>query len=144
MTIFDFGVYVLETIITPRFKDTDALGHINNASFPTWFEEARRPIFKLFIPDLDPAKWNLIVARFEIDFLAQTHYQEDVTIHTSIEKIGKSSFVVSHVAFQNKVEVAQARVVLVHFDYNHNKSVVISDEIKNQLKNHLKIEEVNV
>ena len=31
--------------ITPRFNDTDALEHINNASFVSWFEDARRPIF---------------------------------------------------------------------------------------------------
>lgn len=30
------------------------LGHINNASYATWFEEARRFIFRFFVPDLDP------------------------------------------------------------------------------------------
>ena len=35
--------------IDPRFKDTDALGHINNASFITWIEEARRRYLKNLI-----------------------------------------------------------------------------------------------
>lgn len=54
---------MLELTFHPRFNDTDALGHINNASAASWFEEARRPIFEIFIPDLDPKKWNLILAR---------------------------------------------------------------------------------
>jgi len=50
-------------LITPRFSDTDALGHINNTMVPIWFEGARDPVFKLFMPELDPNNWQLILAR---------------------------------------------------------------------------------
>ena len=73
--------------ITPLFNDTDALGHINNATFATWFEEARRPIFQIFVPDLSPSRWNLILARVEIDYLKQSLYEKDVSINTYFEKI---------------------------------------------------------
>ncbi len=33
-----------KAIITPRFCDTDALGHINNNNAPVWFEGARDSI----------------------------------------------------------------------------------------------------
>ncbi|MEE6249842.1 MAG: thioesterase family protein [Bdellovibrionota bacterium] len=119
--------------IQPRFKDTDALGHINNASISTWFEESRREIFKIFIPDLDPKKWNLIVARVETDYLAQTSYQEEVLVECGIERIGNSSFKVFHRAFQNSVKVAEGRAHLVHFDYKENKSISIPKAIRDQL-----------
>ena len=80
--------------LLPRFNDTDALGHINNSSFATWFEVARRPLFQVFVPDLDPKKWNLIIARVEIDYLAQTNYQDEVMIETYLEKLGNSSLVI--------------------------------------------------
>ena len=47
---------MLVDTITPRFCDTDALGHISNTTLPVWFEGARDPIFRWFTPDLDPQK----------------------------------------------------------------------------------------
>ena len=36
--------------LNPRFSDTDALGHINNANLPRWFEEAQGAV----IPPVQP------------------------------------------------------------------------------------------
>lgn len=123
--------------LTPRFQDTDALGHINNASILTWFETARRPIFEMFIPDLDPKKWCLIVARVEVDFLGQVHYQSDVEIKTAMSKLGNSSMQVNQQVWQNGEKVAEGNCVMVHFDYTKNKSQKIPDEIRSQLSSHV-------
>ncbi len=123
----------MEIQFTPRFNDTDALGHINNASIATWFEEARRPVFKFFIPDLDPKKWNLIIARIEIDYLAQGLYQKEALVKTSLEKIGNSSFTLLQEAFQEGVMIAKGRCSLVHFDYAKSKSVSIPESIREKL-----------
>lgn len=123
-----------DLLITPRFNDTDALGHVNNASYATWFEEARRPVFQYFIPDLDPKKWNLILARIEIDYLAQGHYEHPVTIKTMLEKIGNSSFVLLQEAHQENKVIARGKSFLVHFDYKTQKSVTIPDGIRKNLE----------
>ena len=124
--------------INPRFKDTDALGHINNASFITWIEEARRPVFKEFNPDLSIEKWNLIIARVEMDFVAQCYYGKKVVINSSIEKIGTSSLTIYHDLFQEETKIAQGKSILVYFDYTKNKSMPIPEDIKQSLKKHLK------
>lgn len=129
---------MLEMMITPRFKDTDALGHINNASYSTWFEEARRPIFQFFVPDLDPKKWNLIIARIEVDFLAQGYFQKEAKILTYVEKIGNSSFVLVQEALQDNVAIARAKSYLVHFDYSIQKSRPLNEDIRKKLSAHLK------
>ena len=59
--------------VTPGFSDTDALGHINNAKLPVWFENARTPIFKIFNPQLSLDAWPLILAKIEVNFLAQIY-----------------------------------------------------------------------
>jgi acyl-CoA thioester hydrolase len=120
--------------LQPRFNDTDALGHINNASYATWFEEARRPVFEFFIPDLDPKKWSLIIARLEIDYLAQGHYQKEATIKTWVEKIGNSSFVLIQEALQDNIVICRGKSFLVHFDYVTQKSVKIPDSIRKNLE----------
>ena len=123
----------MEFTFQPRFNDTDALGHINNASLATWFEEGRRPIFELFVPDLDPKKWNLIIARVEIDYLAQGYYQKTTTIKTKVEKIGTSSFVLMQEALQDQKVISRGKTFLVHFDYAAQKSLPIPEAIKEKL-----------
>jgi acyl-CoA thioester hydrolase len=124
----------MEYTFNPRFNDTDALGHINNASIATWFEEGRRPIFEFFIPDLDPKKWNLIIARLEIDYLAQGYYQKSATVKTKVEKIGNSSFVLLQEALQDGVVISRGKAFLVSFDYTTQKSTPIPDPIRSKLQ----------
>lgn len=123
----------MEYTFKPRFNDTDALGHINNASIATWFEEGRRPVFEYFIPDLDPKKWNLIIARVEIDYLAQGYYQKTTTVKTSVEKIGNSSFVLLQEASQDGTVISRGKAFLVYFDYEKQKSKPIPDDIRSKL-----------
>lgn len=118
----------------PRFKDTDALGHVNNAAYATWFEEARRFIFKFFIPDLDPKKWNLIIARTEFDFIAQAGYEREVIVTTAVEKIGNSSFVLVQEAVQESKVIGRGKAFLVHFDYGAQNSLPIPQSIKDELQ----------
>lgn len=124
----------MEYIFQPRFNDTDALGHINNANIATWFEEGRRPIFEYFVPDLDPKKWNLILARIEIDYLAQGYYQKTTTIKTSVEKIGNASFVLTQEAVQDNIVISRGKSFLVSFDYTKQKSIPIPEPIRTKLQ----------
>ncbi|MEM9672993.1 MAG: acyl-CoA thioesterase [Cyclobacteriaceae bacterium] len=128
---------MFQEIITPRFSETDALGHVNNTIVPVWFEQARRPIFELFTPDLDPKKWRLIVARVEIDFVGELDYKSDVTIDTSVSAIGNSSFRVQQIITQNGGVRSRGMAVLVHFSYEDKKSIPIPHEVREQLEKHL-------
>jgi acyl-CoA thioester hydrolase len=123
--------------ITPRFYETDALGHINNTVLPCWFETARGPVFRLFNPALQLKEWNLILARVEVDFLAQIHFGHEVTIVTGIEKIGSASFVVIQEAWQKNLCVAQGKAVQVFFNYLTQKSEPLPASLRTKLDEHL-------
>lgn len=125
---------MIEEKLIPRFCDTDALGHINNTTYFEWFEGARKPIFEVFIPSLEPKEWNLIIAKIEIDFLAQGEFKDEVLVKTGIEKIGNSSLTVVQESHQNGVCTARAKIIIIHFDYKTNKSKPISDQIKQKLQ----------
>ncbi|WP_283789567.1 acyl-CoA thioesterase [Bermanella sp. WJH001] len=126
--------------IQPRFSDTDALGHISNTAFPVWFEEARTPLFEMYHPTLDVKSWPLIIARIELDLLAQTYWGGDVDIKTYISKLGSSSCEVTHEAWQKDKMVAKGKAVMIYFDYENEKSVPIPEDIRAQLSVHLKME----
>ncbi len=124
--------------VEPRFNETDALGHINNTVLPIWFEQARNPLFKYFTPDLDPQDWHLIVAKIEAEFLAELYMQYAVEIRTYLSKIGHSSMIVEHEAWQQGKLCATGRAVMIHFDHVNKCSKGIADNIKQALQAHFK------
>lgn len=124
---------LLEMDITPRFNETDGLGHINNTVIPVWFEAAREPVFAIFNPELDLNKWNLIVAGFNVAFTSPTQYGQAVRIKTWISRIGNSSFEVAQQSWQGDKMTAEGKTTLVHFDYALDKSQPIPADIKQQL-----------
>jgi acyl-CoA thioester hydrolase len=120
-----------------RFSDTDALGHINNAMLPIWFEGARDPIFKMFMPELDLSNWRLILAKMDVTFHAQMFYGKSIEIRTYIGRIGHSSFDVYQELWQRDMKKASGTAVMVHFHNEHKKSESIPADILEQLKLHL-------
>lgn len=123
-------------IIKPRFHETDALGHINNAVVAEWFEGARTPIFLIFTPDLSVAAWKVILAKLTIDFHRETHFGSNVEIKSSISRIGNSSFDVHQEVWQGGEKTASGTTVMVHFDHVSKKSIKLEGLILEQLQKH--------
>lgn len=123
--------------VEPRFSETDALGHINNTVIPQWFEQGRLPIFKLFNPDLSLAKWNLILKKMDVDFVAQIFLFSPVEIRTAIRSIGNTSFTVYQEVWQKDQLVARGESVMVHFDYEQQVKAPIPATVREQLEQHM-------
>ena len=71
-----------------RFRDCDAMGHVNNAVYSTYLEEARIGV----LGDL----FDFILARVEIDFRSELRMGEDVEVRTRCPRIGTKSFDLEH------------------------------------------------
>ena len=127
--------------LMPRFSDTDALGHINNTLLPVWFEGARDPVFRFFMPDLDTNNWQLILAKIDVEFHAQLYYAEEIEVRTYIGRIGGSSFTVYQEAWQRNNKCASGTAVMVHFCFENQSSLKIPENIKTQMATHLFIAE---
>lgn len=122
--------------LSPRFAETDALGHLSNTTLPIWFEDAREPIFKIFNPELDTQTWNLILARIEVDFVRQIYYGTEVVIRSYIVNVGKSSFTVMQEAWQKGELAARGTATKVYFDYAGQQSARIPDSLRETLEEH--------
>ncbi|MCK7597883.1 acyl-CoA thioesterase [Microbulbifer sp. CAU 1566] len=123
--------------VEPRFSETDALGHINNTVVPVWFEQGRTPIFQLFNPDLSLNKWNLILKKMDVDFVAQIYLYSPVEIRTSLSAVGNTSMTIHQEVWQKGQLVAQGDCVMVHFDYEQQAKAPIPPEVKEKLLQHL-------
>lgn len=120
-----------------RFYETDALQHVSNTALAGWFEAARQPIFKMFVPDMKLENWPLIIASYKIDFLAQIYLQHDVTIKTWVKRVGNSSFELHQECWQQDKVKSTGVTTMVHFDYANERSLAIPAHITKELSQHL-------
>lgn len=125
----------IETI-TPRFGDIDGLRHVNNTVIPGWFEQARNPVYRIFNPEFAFEGWNLILARYEIDFVRPLVIAGDVTIRTWVSRVGTSSFEVGQDAAQAGAICTHGKTVLVHYDFREGRPRAIPQAIRDQLAAH--------
>ena len=117
---------VHRTEIQTRFGDTDALGHVNNASFAAYAEVARLE----FLTKLGKSVTSLILASLYVDYRRQVGWDERVHVETSVEKLGRSSLTLVQTIFANGERAADVKSVVVHFDYAANKSQELSADIR--------------
>ena len=108
-----------------RFRDCDSLGHVNNAVYSTYLEEARIGVLG--------GLSSFILARVEIDFRAELRVGEEIEVRTRCSRIGSKSFDLEHVVSAGDRVVAEAKSVLVAYDYDLGASVPVSDELRRLL-----------
>jgi acyl-CoA thioester hydrolase len=108
-----------------RFRDCDALGHVNNAVFSTYLEEARIGMLGELA--------EFILARVEIDFVSELRVGDDLVIGTRCSRIGAKSFELEHEIHTGDRVAARGKSVLVAYDYERGQSVPLTDELKRTL-----------
>jgi acyl-CoA thioester hydrolase len=105
---------IFEHPVDVRWRDVDALGHVNHAVFLTYFEEGRDAFFKQTLGG-EP---DYVVARLEVDLRAEVRYPERrVTVRLEVERLGTTSLTTRETVLTRAGEVAaEARVVTVRWD----------------------------
>ncbi len=121
--------------IKVRFSDLDAMGHVNNATYLSYLEEARLAYYHhVMNMDTSNLEFNAVVARIEIDYLYQIKLGDEIEVYSRTSKIGnKSSDLENVIVVTNKNEkiiAAKALTKLVSFDYSKNQSVPVSEEAR--------------
>ncbi len=112
--------YRHRTTLQVRFRDIDAFGHVNNAVFFSYVELARiRYLLEVLEPDEPFDRLPLILARVELDYRSPIEFGEDVVVDTRVERIGRTSFDMSHrmSAAPDGRLVGDVQSVLVTYDY---------------------------
>lgn len=96
-----------------RWKDVDALGHVNNAVYLTYLEECRDEWLEQALGDGEAA-WDFVIARLAIDFRRELRLEDDVVlVSCRLERIGKSSITTRETIVAAGDLAAEAEAVLV-------------------------------
>ena len=118
-----------KTKIQIRFSDIDVMGHVNNAIYLNYFEQARMEFFSQFISKgWDWHKYGLLLAKNEIEYLFPVALNDDIYIDTKCIKIGNKSFDLEYSLFKGEKLCCKGKSVLVCYDYNDKKTINIPNE----------------
>jgi acyl-CoA thioester hydrolase len=121
---------VFEHQVSVRWRDTDALGHVNNAVYLTYLEEARDAFYLRALGD--PI---YVVVRLEIDFRAEVrHADRIVHVEIAVERLGTTSLTTRETLRTADGEVAaDARVITVRWNQEARAAIPFSGEQRARL-----------
>lgn len=111
--LLDPARYPFEHRITTRFADIDPNQHLNNVALAAMMEDARVRFNLAIGSAIRIGERRAMVASVAMEYLAQGHFPDPVTVHCGIEGVGRSSWTVAQLLEQNGNPVAFARSVLV-------------------------------
>jgi acyl-CoA thioester hydrolase len=124
----------LEHPVTVRWRDVDALGHVNHAVFLTYLEEGRDAFYAAVT-----GAPVYVVARIEIDLRAEVRYEDRrVTVRIAAERVGTTSLTTRESVVTAAGETAaDARVVTVRWDAQRHVPVPFTDAERARLQSAL-------
>ena len=135
--------YLFSHPIEVRFRDCDPLGHVNNAAYLTYLEQARlfywRSLWGFGLEGNERERRSrpgVIMARAEIDYRLPAHYGQTLEVRIDLAAIGKTSFTYDYeIVDEEERVIASARTVQVMYDYEAARPVPIPDEIRQKMQN---------
>jgi acyl-CoA thioester hydrolase len=112
-----------------RWGDLDAFGHVNNATYLVYAQEARFAWSKMI---------EMVVARAEVDFIAPI-YTGDIYIDVEIwvNKIGNSSFGLTYEMKNGEEVLSRIKTVQVTVSMETKKSRPLTDAEREFLTKYL-------
>ncbi len=126
----DVSAFRFSTRIQVRWRDLDALNHVNNAVYFTYLEQARVEYLRELgvVPDA-PAGIGFILAEASCQFKSPLTLGECVSVHIRVSEVRHSSFI-----FEYRVEggdrrlAAEARTAQVCYDYEAEHPIPIPEK----------------
>ena len=104
---------IIERQVDVRWRDTDAMRHVNHVVFLTYLEEGRDAFYAQVLGDP-----HYVVVRLEIDLRAEVRHEDRrVTVRVEAERVGTTSLTTRETIIGPGGEtVAQARAVTVRWN----------------------------
>jgi len=128
--------WTVKAPLRPRFRDTDAMGHLNNAVYLTYLEVARQEYWRELTGSSNYGAVPFIFARVEMDFRSDAVVDEQLELRVRCSFIGNKSF-----GFEYEIhEAASGRLVLgaksvqVFYDYAARKSIPCPPGMRERLE----------
>ena len=116
--------FVYRHRLSVRFRDCDAMGHVNHAVYFTYLEQCRLTCWRELTGTPSPFT-RVIIARAECDYRSPAHFGDELEVRLTVAEIGGSSFTLAYEIVQAAGDrlVASGKTVMVSYDYAAGASV---------------------
>jgi acyl-CoA thioester hydrolase len=123
------------TDIDVRFRDTDAMGHVNNAVYLTYLEVGRQTYWARFSPG-DYGEVPFVVAHVAIDYRSPARVNEVIRVYLRTSWIGGSSFGMEYELRERGSGrlIVEARTTQVTYDYANDCAMPVPESIRRALE----------
>lgn len=122
--------------IRPRFRDTDAMGHINNAVHVTYLEVARVEYWRRLAGRLESGRVPFILAQVRVDYRSEALVDETFLVGIRCDWIGTKSFGFTYEIREQRSRrlVAEATSVQVCYDYAARRSMPVPEDLRRRME----------
>ncbi len=118
-----------------EFRDIDALGHVNNVVYLSYFEQARIGYSLKLMNGATLKDLAFILAESNVTYLRPVYFGDTVEVGVRVSEIGTKSFVMEYgIRNQHCEFVARGRTVQVWFDYDARRSVPVPDGFRRNVE----------
>lgn len=129
-----------ETAVAVRYGDIDSYGHVNNATYGTYLEEARIDYLTEVIDAetdvlaAEGAGTGIVIASLEIEFERPLRDARTVDIELSIQRLGTTSFPVEYAIRDGGDTVATAETTVVTYDREAGEPCPIPEDWREAIR----------
>jgi acyl-CoA thioester hydrolase len=117
-----------------RYADLDALGHVNNSNYLTYFEIARVHYFNALLgKDWDWRNEGMILANSSLEFLKPLLIQHEAEVKISTLSVGTKSFELYYEISVDDVVFCSGKSVIVAFNSLRNETIPIPSVMREGL-----------
>jgi len=119
--------------VSVRYADLDTYGHVNNAVYGTYCEEARVAYAAAVLGVGSVDEFPAVVASLDMDFRASVTEPTSVTVRVWTTHVGESSVTMRYEVEQNGQLAVEAETTLVAIDAETRETRPIPEEWREQL-----------
>ncbi len=126
----------VERDIQIRWRDLDAMQHVNNAVYLTYLETAREAWFAELLGGTGADSMQFAIRRLEVDFLAQLTVADELArVGIELDRVGTSSLTTREriVAGSDGRVALEAVCVVVYLDASKLRSAPLPDGVRARL-----------
>lgn len=127
--------YTYEADIDVRLRDVDFMGHVNNAVYATYLEQARERFF-LDVLGESLVDADTVLANLTIDYAKPIQADQRVTVALTVPELGESSLPMEYVVRADGQRAATARTVQVIVDRESGRSRPMPTEWRDRIRTH--------
>ncbi len=124
-----------------RFNDIDGQQHVNNSIYQQYYDIGRAGYFSVISgKNYQPGGQSVVVASVQTDFLIPIFFHDKIQLETRVSKTGNKSLTMhQRITDSNTGEIkSTCTTIFVGFDYEKQETMVISDEMKQMIKDYEK------